>query len=173
MTSPLHPIQLPSHDLAVFRWAGGPELSDSSQADDGSEPNLAIIVRINVSHNKAHRTELSFLATHDYRCGISGIDEFFARCHCGLGHGPGFPRWHCGSKHFTSMFLDAYCGIPAPPHSEFNANFLLSYFLPPHRLQDATNRSPEHDRRPDRAPLPKVSARLTPHSPPLVQGLHD
>ena len=36
-----------------------------------------------------------------------------------LGHGPGMSRRHCGSKRVMGLFLDADCGILAPPHLSF------------------------------------------------------
>ena len=48
---------------------------------DDFEPKIALIVRVNISHNKANSTELSFRAGH--RCGLSGLDDFFSRCTVG------------------------------------------------------------------------------------------
>ena len=90
MGSPFHPTQLPSYNYpAVFDGPEARKYSGIFQADDDSEPKFALIVRMNVDHSKAHSTEVTYLATHDYRCCLSGLDEFFSDATAALGHGPG------------------------------------------------------------------------------------
>ena len=44
---------------------------------------------MNVSHNKANNTELSCVAGHGHRCGLSGFDEFFPGATVAPGNAPG------------------------------------------------------------------------------------
>ena len=72
MGSPLHVTQLPSYNLAVYKRAGCPKVSETirkkgfrarSGHNDDFEPKFAPLFRMNLSHDDANSSELSFLAS--------------------------------------------------------------------------------------------------------------